>query len=192
MPTVDPASVLSAVLEKDQDRVVRLWRRRLAVELHEVELTRQGLGGPLAGLLAELARLLRARGSDALRLWPESCRAHGLRRYEDRFDADDLAREFKALQQVLLRVCERRHGRLEPALVEFLAELCGEGAASAAAAYARVLRTEEVRFREAALVEMLLHRIDVGLMVADADGTLSFATPPVGRLLGVPDRKSVV
>jgi CheY-like chemotaxis protein len=180
--------VLSAILEKDQARVVRLWRRRLAVELHEVELTRQGLGGPLAGVVSELARLLRVRGDEALRLWPESVRAHGVRRYEDRFDADDLAREFKALHQVLLRVCARRQGQLEPALVEFLAELCGEGAAAAAAAYSRVLRTEEVRFREAALVELLLHRIEVGLLVADADGTLSFATPPVGRLLGVPAR----
>jgi two-component system cell cycle sensor histidine kinase/response regulator CckA len=188
MPVLDPASVLSAILEKDHARVVRLWRRRLAVELHEVELTRQGLGGPLVGVVSELARLLRARGSEALRLWPESVRAHGVRRYEDRFDADDLVREFKALHQVLLRVCTRRHGQLEPALVEFLAELCGEGAAAAAAAYSRVLRTEEVRFREAALVELLLHRIEVGLLVADADGTLSFATPPVGRLLGVPAR----
>ena len=188
MPAFDAAAALSGVLEQDQDRVVRLWRRRLAVELHEVELTREGLRQPLRGLITELARLLRTRGDEALRLWPESARGHGIRRYEERFDADDLAREFKALQQVLLRVYARRCGRLEPEVAELVAELCGEAAASAGAAYARVLRTEEVRFREAALVELLLHRIDIGLLVADPDGTLTFATPPVGRLLGIPAR----
>ena len=188
MPAFDAAAALGGVLDQDQDRVVRLWRRRLAVELHELELTREGLRAPLRGLISELARLLRTRGDEALRLWPESARGHGLRRYEERFDADDLAREFKTLQQVLLQVYARRRGRLEPEVAALVAELCGEAAASAGAAYARVLRTEEVRFREAALVELLLHRIDIGLLVADPDGTLTFATPPVGRLLGIPAR----
>jgi len=188
MPAFDAAAALSGVLEQDQDRVVRLWRRRLAVELHEVELTREGLRQPLRALVSELARLLRTRGDEALRLWPESARSHGIRRYEERFDADDLGREFKALQLVLLQVYARRCGRLEPEVAGLVAELCSEAAAAAGAAYARVLRTEEVRFREAALVELLLHRIDIGLLVADPDGTLTFATPPVGRLLGIPAR----
>jgi len=129
MPAFDDAAALSGVLEQDQDRVVRLWRRRLAVELHEVELTREGLRQPLRGLVMELARLLRTRGGEALRLWPESARGHGLRRYEERFDADDVAREFKALQQVLLQAYARRCGQLEPEVAELVAELCGEAAA---------------------------------------------------------------
>lgn len=156
-----------------------------------MELARADLRGPLPAIVTELGRLLRSRGEEALYLWPEAVRSHGARRYENRFDADDVAREFKALQEVLLRVYARRNGRIEPAVAEILAELAGEATASVEAAFARVLRTEEVRFREAAMMETLLHHVEVGILLVELDGGVSYATPPVGRIIGLPARTVV-
>src|SRR5438876_882952 len=75
---------------------------------------------PLAALVSELARLLSERGEDALRLWPETVRAHGVRRYDQHFDADDVAREFKVLHKVLLAVYFRRYGSIEGEVAEML------------------------------------------------------------------------
>lgn len=191
MARFDAIGALADVVEEDRDRIVRLWRKRLAVELHEVQLTRADLRAPLSAIVDELGRLLRTRGEEALRLWPEAVRPHGVRRYENRFDADDVARELKALQEVLLRVYARRNGHVEPEVAEMLAELIGEAIASAEAAFARVLRTEEVRFREAAMMETLLHHVEVGILLVDPDGSVAYATPPIGRIIGLPSRTIV-
>ncbi|MGZ3457249.1 MAG: RsbRD N-terminal domain-containing protein, partial [Archangium sp.] len=156
-PPVDPVAVLLQLLEEEEERVVRLWSKRIRAETYELDLPGRDLRAPLRRLMDELVRLLRDRGTDALRLWPEVVRSHGVRRYEQRFEAEDLAREFKALEEVLLYVYARRNGRLEPEVATFIVDLVGEAHASAQAAYARVLRTEEVRFREAAVMESVLH-----------------------------------
>jgi signal transduction histidine kinase/CheY-like chemotaxis protein len=184
----DPIAALARVVRDDQERIVRLWAKRLRVEFHEVQMGSREVRAPLDGVVDELARLLEQRGEDAVRLWPEAVRSHGLLRYEQRFEAEDLAREFKALQAVVLRVYARRRGRVEPEVAELVAELVGEACASVQAAFARVLRTEEVRFREAAVMESVLHQVEVGILLAESDGTVTFATPPAGRLLGVPVR----
>ncbi|MBF5042456.1 response regulator [Aggregicoccus sp. 17bor-14] len=179
------------MLESEHERVVRLWSKRLRAETYEVDLPGRDLRAPLARLIDELVRLLRDRGDDALRLWPEVVRNHGARRYDQRFEAEDLAREFKALQEVLLRVYARYSGGLEPEVAELIANLVGEAHASAQASFSRVLRTEEVRFREAAVMESVLNHVEVGILLAETDGTVSFVTPPVSRLLGVPLRMVV-
>ena len=178
-------------MRSDEARIVRLWSKRLILELHESQLTARDLRQPLEGIVSELGRLLEQRGEDAVLLWPEAVRPHGLRRYEQRFEAEDLARELKALQAVILRVYVRRVGHVEPEVAELLAELIGEATAGVQAAFAGALRTEEVRFREAGVMETVLHHVDVGIMLADADGRVSFATPPAGRLMGVPVRMLV-
>ena len=190
-PPVDPVAALLRLLEDEQERVVRLWAKRLRAEIFELELPGKDLRAPLRYLLEELVRLLRDRGEDCLRLWPEVVRSHGARRYNQRFDAEDLAREFKALQEVLLYVYARRTGGLEPEVATFVVQLVGEAHASAQASFTRVLRTEEVRFREAAVMESVLHHVEVGILLAEADGAVSFATPPVSRLMGVPMRAVV-
>lgn len=183
-----PTVALARVVREDQDRIVRLWAKRLRVELHEVQMGGREVRAPLEEMVVELARLLESRGADAVRLWPEAVRSHGILRYEQHFEAEDLAREFKALQEVLLRVYARRRGVVEPVVAELIAELTGEASAAVQAAYARVLRTEEVRFREAAVMESVLYHVDVGILLAESDGTITFASPPTSRLLGVPVR----
>ncbi|PTL84152.1 response regulator [Vitiosangium sp. GDMCC 1.1324] len=190
-PPVDPVAALLQLLEEEEERVVRLWAKRIRAETYELDLPGRNLRAPLRRLMDELVRLLRDRGTDALRLWPEVVRSHGARRYDQRFDPEDLAREFKALEEVLLYVYARRNGRLEPEVATFVVELVGEAHASAQASFARVLKTEEVRFREAAVMESVLHHVEVGILLAEADGTVSFATPPVSRLIGVPMRAVV-
>ncbi len=187
----DPIQSLADVLEREQERVVRLWRKRLRAELHELDLPGKDLRQPLALPVSELARLLRDRGEDALHLWPEAVRAHGAVRYEQGFDADDLSREFKALQGSILRVYARDKGEVPVQIALLVAELCGEATAAVQASFTRVLRTEEVRFREAAVMESVLHHVDVGILLADTEGRLSYATPPVSKLLGLPLRTLV-
>ncbi|HYO71497.1 MAG TPA: response regulator, partial [Archangium sp.] len=165
---------------------------RIRAETYELDISGRNLRAPLRRLIDELVRLLRDRGTDALALWPEVVRSHGARRYNQRFEVEDLAREFKSLEEVLLYVYARRNdGVLEPEVATFIVELVGEAHASAQASFARVLRTEEVRFREAAVMESVLHHVEVGILLAEVDGTVSFATPPVSRLIGVPMRAVV-
>lgn len=190
-PPVDPVAALLRLLEEEGERVVRLWSKRIRAETYELDVPGRDLRAPLRRLIDELVRLLRDRGADALVLWPEVVRSHGARRYNQRFEAEDLAREFKALEEVLLYVYARRNGALEPEVATFIVQLVGEAHASAQASYARVLRTEEVRFREAAVMESVLHHVEVGILLAEVDGTVSFATPPVSRLIGVPMRAVV-
>jgi signal transduction histidine kinase/CheY-like chemotaxis protein len=183
---------LADLVQEERERIARLWAKRLREELYELDLPGRDLRAPLRRLIDELARLLDERPEEVLRLWPEVVRSHGAFRYDQRFEPEDLVREFKALAEVLLRVYARRHGgRVEPEVAEFITELVGEATASAQASYARVLRTEEVRFREAAVMESILYHMDVGIVLAEADGSLSFATPPVSRLIGVPMRSVV-
>jgi signal transduction histidine kinase/CheY-like chemotaxis protein len=188
---VDPIDQLCALLEQDKEKIVRQWTKRLRTELHEVDLPGRELRAPLEAHVTELQRLLESRGEDAVRLWPESLRAHGAARYDQRFEADDLARELKALHVVLLNTYGRRNGTIEPEVAGVLAELMAEAFASVQASFARALRTEEVRFREAAVMESILHHLDVGILLGEVDGALSYATPPVARLLGVPPRALV-
>jgi len=189
---VDPVAALLPLLQEEPERVVRLWAKRLRAETYELDLPGRDLRTPLRALMDELVRLLRDRGRDALHLWPEVVRPHGARRYNQRFEAEDLAREFKALEEVLIYLYARRNGqRVEAEVASFIVELVGEAHASAQASYARVLKTEEVRFREAAVMESVLHHVDVGIMLVEVDGAVSFASPPVSRLLGVPIRSVV-
>jgi two-component system cell cycle sensor histidine kinase/response regulator CckA len=190
--SINAIEALSQLLQEERERIARLWVKRLREELYELDLPGRDLRAPLRQLLDELARLLQDRPDDVLRLWPEVVRAHGAFRYDQRFEAEDLAREFKALQSVLLRVYGRRHGNVvEAEVAELISELVGEASASAQASFARVLRTEEVRFREAAVMESVLYHMDVGILLAESDGRVSFASQPVTRLLGVPLRTVV-
>lgn len=184
-------SSLTAIVEREQERIVRLWSKRVAALSHEHDVPGPELREPLAELIAALARLLRERGEDAVQLWPEWVRAHGPRRYRQRFDVEDLVHELSALQTVLLRVYAKRNGSIDADAAELIADLIDGAIASATSAYARVLRTEEVRFRDAAVMESVLHHVDVGILVAEADGTLSYATPPLARLVGVPVRSLI-
>lgn len=190
MSAQEAIEALAKLVDAEKDRITRLWCKRLVAQ-SEVEIPTRYLREPLNALVYELARLLRERGAEALRLWPESVRAHGARRFDDRYDAGDLVRELTALELVLLEVYAKRRGRLEPQVAEAVATLVGEASASTLSSFTRLLRTEEVRLREAAVMESVLHHVDVGILVAESDGTISFATAPVERLIGVPARSLV-
>lgn len=187
----DPAEQLAAIVQDEHEKIVRLWAKRLRAELHEVDLPGREVRRPLEALVTELGRLLRERGEEAIWLFAEAVRPHGIYRYEQRFDPEDVARELASLHGVLLRVVVRQTGGLDPAIAGFLATLIGEATGSALAAYARALRTEEVRFREAAAMESVLHHLDVGILLVDGDGMVAFATPAVTRLVGLPARAFV-
>ncbi|MGA9524477.1 MAG: response regulator [Myxococcaceae bacterium] len=184
----DPVDALATVVLDERERIARLWAKRLKLELNELEARTRDIREPLSWMIGELGRLLRDRGEDAVRLWPEVIRSHGASRYDLRFEPEDIAHELKALHQVLIRVYVKSRGAIEPEVAELLSEILGEASAAVQASWARVLRTEEVRLREAAVMESLLEHIDVGILLAEEDGRLSWATPPVTRLIGLPAR----
>jgi two-component system, cell cycle sensor histidine kinase and response regulator CckA len=188
LQTHDAILDLGQLVTHERQRIVRLWAKRLRSELHEYELPLSELQAGLEHNISELGRLLTERGEEAIELWAEAVRPLGMSRFDQHFEPDDLAREFKVLHQLLLRQYTRRYRRLEPELAEFLAALFGEAIGAVQASFARILKTEEVRFRDAALMESVLHHVDVGILVAEPDGTLSYATAPVSRLFGVPLR----
>ncbi|WP_372338311.1 hybrid sensor histidine kinase/response regulator [Corallococcus llansteffanensis] len=192
VPSDTAITALSGLLSDEGERITRLWAKRLRAETYEVEVPGRDLRAPLHHLLDELARLLRDRGEDAVRLWPEVVRSHGAYRYDQNFEPEDLTREFKSLEEVLLYVYARRNGGfIDADVAELVSELVWEADASAQASYARVLKTEEVRFREAAVMESVLNHVEVGILLAETDGMVSFASPPVSRLMGVPMRAVV-
>ncbi|MCP3141659.1 response regulator [Pyxidicoccus xibeiensis] len=192
MSSINAIDAISHLLEEERERVARLWAKRLRTETYEVDIPGRDLRAPLRRLLDELNRLLKDRGEDAVRLWPEVVRSHGAYRYGQNFEPEDLSREFKSLEEVMMYIYARRNGgQIEPEVAELIAELVWEADAAAQASYARVLKTEEVRFREAAVMESVLNQVDVGIMLAEVDGTVSFATPPVSRLMGLPMRAVV-
>lgn len=186
--SADPAEVLAAIVIEEREKIVRLWAKRLRAELHEVDLPGREMRLPLDHIVGELGRLLRDRGEEAIWMFAEAVRSHGARRFEQRFDPEDVAHEFAALHGVLLRVVLRATGGCDPPIAGFLAALIGEAIGSVLSAYARVLRTEEVRFREAAAMESVLHHLDTGILLVDGEGAVAFATPAVTRLVGVPAR----
>ena len=144
-------------------------------------------------MLGELDRLLKERGEDAVRLWPEGSGPTA----RAAMTSASTRRTWRASSRRSSRCCSSVYARRNGGG----AGARGGGASSLSwwarrrpppqASFARVLRTEEVRFREAAVMESVLHHVDVGILVAELDGTLSFATPPVARLIGVPVRSLV-
>lgn len=181
-------AALATLLSEEKGWICRHWAKELRSEIEELEVAGRDLRAPLDPLVEGLARLLVERGEEGLRLWPDTLRAHAALRYDQHFDPEDLAREFKALHQVLLQAYVRRHHRLDPELAVLLASLLGEAQGAVQAAYTRLLRTEEVQAREAALMESVLHNVDVGILLRELDGSVSYATPMAGRLFGVPGR----
>lgn len=182
----DPIEALAVLLEEERDRIVRLWAKQLKFELYDMSFTLRDAREPLDSMVHELARLLRERGELAFRLWPEVVRTHAALRYDQHFDADDLVRELNLFERVLLRAYARRYGGVTLEAADTIALLVGEATAALQASFARILRTEEVRFKEAALMESILEHVDIGIVLEEVDGTISYATPAVGKLLGVP------
>ncbi|HLL55386.1 MAG TPA: hybrid sensor histidine kinase/response regulator, partial [Myxococcaceae bacterium] len=83
---VDPIVALIELLDREKDRIVRLWSKRVRAESFNVEVPGRDLREPLGRLVDQLHRLLDERGEEAVRLWPEWVRAHGALRYDQRFD----------------------------------------------------------------------------------------------------------
>lgn len=189
--TETATGMLADIVLSQRERIARLWAKRLRAELIEVDLPGREIRRPLDGIVAELGRVLRERGEDAVTLFAESIRSHGIVRFEQRFDPEDLAREMAALHGVLLRVIERARGEVPEPVAELLAAIIGEATGAVLAAYTRALRTEEVRFRDAAAMESVLHHFEVGVLLVDREGTVVFATPSVTRLVGLPARTFV-
>src|SRR5262245_61814527 len=134
MRAADRTSVLAAdlaeVLALDAERLARRWAAASRAETSErpsAELTGKAVRDPLLVLIAEASRLLISHGADAPRIFGEVARDHGKLRFEQRFSAGDLVREFHALGGLILSEWRRRGHAVEPALVAMVYDLSGSG-----------------------------------------------------------------
>ncbi|MGC4113400.1 MAG: hypothetical protein QM765_01750 [Myxococcales bacterium] len=134
--------------------------------------------------MGSLGSFLLERGEDAPRLWAEEIRHQGRAQLDARLDIGDLVREFHSLHRAVLEEWEKRAGPMSHEVAKLLSESIDEGTASAVSDYVRRVRGEQVQFRESALIHMLLENLDEGLLLVEADGTLSFATRPAFQVLG--------
>ncbi len=187
-PTPTLAAVLARMLAADGDRLAKRWAAASRAEASErpaAELSNKAVREPLAGLLADLARLLASHGAEAPRIFGEAARHHGKLRFEQRFTAGDVVREFHALGGLLVDEWRRRGGALDRAVTTLIGDLSAAACAGAMDDYVKQMRSSRAHIREEGAIESIVRHIAEGLLAVEADGTISFATPPVARILGV-------
>ncbi|MBI4511057.1 MAG: response regulator [Deltaproteobacteria bacterium] len=192
MQRPDPARALSALITEASDRLAKRWAREALSEVSNGAMTgRRELKKPLEGHLTELARHLAQRGPSGVALWAESVRHHGGERYEQQYSISDLIREFHALFRALTEEWQRKWGAPPAEVMQLCSDACAQGAASAADDYVRRMRAGRAHLREAAAIDTIVRHVDEGLLAVEGDGTLSYATPPASRILGIDEAELV-
>jgi CheY-like chemotaxis protein/PAS domain-containing protein len=192
MQSMPAAPPLAKLVEDERDRLAKTWAKLIAAEATDrADTERRAVRDPLSQRLDELARLLRRHGRDAPRLFGEAARPHGRVRFEQRFTAGDLVREFHALGVVLLSRWERKYGAVPVEATLLVNELVAAGAAGAVDDFVRRVRAGRAHLRESGAVELIVRHLAEGLIAVEPDGTVSFATPAAARILGIPEAEIV-
>lgn len=175
--------LLGRFISEHEGRIVKRATKALRYELDE-GISRLERKVAIPAYLGELGRLLLERGMEAPRLWGEMVRPYGRAGFEGRREISDLLREFKTLHFAIEDEWFRRHGTMDLRVMELLTDCMVEGQAAVAADYVRRLRNERIEFRESALIETILEHLDEGILLVEADGTLSYATKPAVAIVG--------
>ncbi len=176
-------ALLGSFISEYEDRIVKRATKALRHELDE-GISRLERKVAIPAYIGELGRLLLERGIEAPRIWGELVRPYGRAGFESRRDVSDLLREFKALRFAIEDEWYRRNGAMDLEVAELLTDCMNEGEAAVAADYVRRLRNERIEFRESALIETILEHLDEGILLVEADGTLSYATRPAIAIVG--------
>ncbi|HEY3451109.1 MAG TPA: response regulator [Myxococcales bacterium] len=183
MAGLQASALLGSFLTEHEASIVKRAVRDLKWSL-QAELPRTERARTIASFAGSLGSLLLERGDDAPRLWAEEIRHQGGAQLDARKDVGDLVRELHSLHRAVLEEWGRRAGTMSHEVAKLLSECIAEGSAAVVSDYVRRVRGEQVQFRESALIHMLLENLDEGLLLVEADGTLSFATRPAFQLLG--------
>jgi PAS domain S-box-containing protein len=185
---VSPAQDIAAFLRDQAPSVSRRAARNAASGL---AIGRLAAWWPLrshfASQVRELARLLENHGEDGPRLFGEACRRMATTRL-GQLTLHEAIEEVTILHEAVLEAWYRKRGTIPLDTARVLAHAFGEAAAQVADLALANQRAEGAGFQEAALLETVVHHLEEAIMVVEADGVVSYATPAVQRVLGVPPR----
>lgn len=152
---------------------------------------RRRLAAVFGDHLRDLSRLLDSYGEEGVRLYGEHLRGHASVRRSQGLAIHEAIEEEAFLLEAALEVWGRRRGPAPLAVTRLLSLAFAESAGQVADVWLTYQRSESVRFQEAALLETIVHHLEEAILVIEADGRLSYATPSLLRVLGVHPRQFV-
>lgn len=183
---------LSGFLRREAEAIARLAAHKSTAMLPVGgPRMRRRLGRLVAGQITELARLLDLYPERASRMYGELLREHAAMRLAQGLDVREAVEEESHLLHATIEVWTDRRGLMPPHFLQLLSSVFGEAAAQIADVWVTYLKAEGAGFEEAALLETIVHHLDEAIVVAEADGSVTFATPSLYRVLGVPPRNLV-
>jgi PAS domain-containing protein len=136
--------------------------------------------------LRELARLLNAYGAEeGPHLYGELQRPAAKGRLDEGLALHEAIEEARIVFEASVDIWSRDLGPLPPAVSSTLAAAFAETAGQTAEVWLAHFHAEGARFQEAALLETIVHHLDEAILVFEADGTVSYATPAIERVAGL-------
>lgn len=188
----DAARLLSDFLARESSRIAKGAARHERVALPDVaNVARRRLLKVFRGLIGELKRLLDSYGEGGVRLFGEKLRSRALELAVLDLPIRVLLDEQAAFHHALVESWGDVNGPMPPQVSRLLGDILGESMFHAADVWVRRRRIEGAAFREAALLQVVVDSLDEAIMVFEVDGTVSFVTPALARVVGIEPRQVI-
>ncbi len=149
---------------------------------------RKRLRQQLTDQLLELARHLDSFGEEGPRLYGESQRRYAAARLAEGVALHEALEERAVTYDVVLQFWGENIGPVPGRLARLLAQSFAEVTSQAAEVWLTFQRAESVAFQEAALLDTIVHHLDEAILVVEPEGTISYATPALESIIGMPPR----
>lgn len=133
-----------------------------------------------------IARLVEVYGEDAGPLYGESQRRVAASRLSQGAQLDEVIEETAVFAHAFLEVWEKESGMLPTAIARRINQLYAAAAAQVGDVFLQFQRSESAAFREAALLQTLVSHINEAIVLVERDGTISYASPRLETITGVP------
>jgi signal transduction histidine kinase len=140
---------LAALLLRDRDHLLALWRKQVRALPSAAKLDVPTLNDHLPALIVELADALRAHGVDPDGAGADSSPpAHGLQRFEVGFDIEEVVAEYNILRECIHGMADREGVSLQGAPFRILNRVLDDAIGLAVKTYAAHQALEVQRRRE--------------------------------------------
>ncbi|WP_373048662.1 response regulator [Vulgatibacter sp.] len=149
---------------------------------------RRRLRSLLGDQLLELARHLQSFGDEGPRLYGESQRRYAASRLAEGMALHEALGERAVVHECILVRWSEEKGAIPVKQARILAQSFAEVSSQAAEVYLTFQRAESVAFQEAALLDTIVHHLDEAILVVEPDGTISYVTPALEQIVGLPPR----
>lgn len=142
----------------------------------------------LEAQLRELARLLDVHGEEAVPLYGEKHRRRAVELADHGLPAREALDEAGELFVSITEEWTAVRGAMPCPIARLLSLLLAECSAHAAEVWVRRQRLHGAAFQEAALLQTVVQSLDEAILVFETDGTVSYATPALERVVGIDPR----